>query len=194
MILPHPLILASASPGRAELLRAAGYTFEQKPTGVHEPDPASGADPVGHARLLARLKADAGAARHAARLVLAADTVIFCDGRFLGKPADAAEAVEMLTFLGGRAHTIVSALCLALALPGRACRFESGEDTARVTLRAWPRERLMAHVAEVKPLFCAGAYAVQGGGAAIVARLEGDPSTVIGLPLDLLDNLLRRFN
>lgn len=193
MKLPHPLILASASPGRAELLRAAGFSFEQKPTGVHEPDPPAGADPAAHARLLARLKAETAAVHHPESLVLAADTVIFCGGRFLGKPEDAAGAVEMLAFLGGRAHTIVSALCLALARPGHETRFESGEDTALVTLRAWPRERLAAHVAEVKPFFCAGAYAVQGGGASIVARIDGDPATVIGLPLDLLDRLLDRF-
>jgi septum formation protein len=193
MILPYPLILASASRGRADLLRAAGFDFTQEPAGVPEPEPAPDADPAAHARALARLKAEAAVPRHPGCLVLAADTVVACDGRILGKPRDAEDAVAMLAFLGGRPHTIVSALCLGLARPGHEPRFEHGEETARVTLRAWPTDRLRLHVARVKPLFCAGAYALQDGGASLVARIEGDPATVIGLSLDRLDRLLAGF-
>ena len=190
---PYPLILASASRGRADLLRAAGFAFVQEPAGVPEPDPETGTDPAGHARRLARLKAEAAVPRHPGCLVLAADTVVACAGRILGKPRDAEDAVDMLAFLGGRPHTIVSALCLGLLAPGRAPRFEAGEDRAEVTLRAWPRDRLREHVERVKPLFCAGAYALQDGGSSIVARIDGDPATVVGLPLDLLDRLLARY-
>jgi septum formation protein len=187
------LILASASRGRADLLRAAGFDFTQEPAGVPEPDPAPDVDPARHARDLARLKAEAAAPRHPGCLVLAADTVVACDGRMLGKPRDTQDAVAMLTFLGGRPHIIVTALCLGLALPGHAPRFACGEDEARVTLRAWPQDRLLAHVERVKPLFCAGAYALQDGGASLVARIDGDPATVVGLPLELLDRLLAGF-
>ncbi len=189
----YPLILASASPGRAALLRGAGFSFSQAPTSVPEPDPEPGADPAAHARALARLKAEAALPRHPGCLVLAADTVVACDGRILGKPRDEEEAVEMLAFLGGRPHTIVSALALGLARPGRPVRLETAEDGAAVTLRAWPRERLRAHVKQVNPFFCAGAYALQDGGSAIIEKIEGDPSTVIGLPLNLLDGLLAHF-
>ncbi len=190
---PYPLVLASASQGRAELLRAAGFSFSQEPAGIPEPDPAPGADPTEHARALARLKAEASVARHPGCLVLAADTVVACDGRILGKPRDEEDAIAMLAFLGGRPHTIVSALCLGLLQPCGRPRFESGEEVARVTLRAWPADRLRAHVEQVKPLFCAGAYALQDGGASIIARIDGDPATVIGLSLNLLDTLLARF-
>lgn len=193
MTRPYPLILASASRGRAGLLRAAGFAFTQESAGIPEPAPAPDADPAGHALFLARFKAEAAAPRHPDCLVLAADTVVACGGRILGKPRDAADAVAMLAFLGGRPHTIVSALCLALHRPGEPTRFETEADRAEVTLRAWPKERLQAHVEQIRPFFCAGAYALQDGGASIVARIDGDPSTVVGLPLDLLDRLLAKF-
>jgi septum formation protein len=193
MNLPHPLILASASRGRAELLLAAGYDFIQDPTGIPEPAPAPGEDPAAHARRLARLKAEAAVRRHPGALVLAADTIAFCGDRILGKPRDEEDAVAMLAYLAGRPHTLVSALCVAFMPPGGAPRFEAGEDRAEVTLRPWSHARLRRHVERVKPLFCAGAYALQEGGLSIVEKLEGDPSTVVGLPLDLLDRLLARM-
>lgn len=193
MTLPYPLILASASRGRADLLRASGFDFIQAPTHAAEPDPQPDDDPTAHARSLARLKARAAVADHPDSLILAADTVVSCGGRILGKPRDIEDAIGMLAFLGGRPHRIVTALCLGLARAGHPPRFEFGEDTATVTLRAWDRARLRAHVERVRPLFCAGSYALQEGGSSIVSRIEGDPSTVVGLPLDLLDDLLKRF-
>jgi len=188
----RPLLLASASPGRAALLRAAGFSFRQSPAGIPEPPPAPDADPAAHALRLARLKAGAALDRHPGCLVLAADTVIACDGQILGKPRHAAEAVAMLAFLGGRTHRIISALALGWAEPGQPRRIAAAKAQARVTLRAWPRERLIAHVRQVRPFFCAGGYALQEGGAALVARIQGDLSTVIGLPLALLERLLAR--
>jgi septum formation protein len=193
MKLPHPLILASASRGRAELLTAAGFDFIQDPTGIPEPEPAPHENPALHAQRLARLKADAAVHRHPGTLVLAADTIAFCGNRILGKPRDEEHAVEMLAFLAGRPHTLVTALCLAYLPPGGTPRFEAGTDQAQVTLRAWSPDRLRRHVARVRPLFCAGAYALQEGGLAIVEKMEGDPATVVGLPLDLLDRLLKRM-
>jgi septum formation protein len=196
MILPYPLILASASRGRADLLKASGFDFEQIPTQAPEPEPGPDADPLEHARRLARIKAEAGVAKNPGCLVLAADTVVSCEGRILGKPRDLEDAAAMLAFLGGRPHQIITALCLGfrVARPGMGPdRFESGEESAFVTLRKWDPARLRAHVERVRPLFCAGAYALQEGGSSLVSKIEGDPSAVVGLPLDLLDALLRRY-
>ncbi len=193
MKLPYPLILASASRGRAELLRAGGFDFLQDPTGIPEPPPVPGEAPAAHARRLARLKAEAAVQHHPGSLILAADSIAFCGDRILGKPRDEEDAVAMLTFLAGRSHTLVTALCLGYRPRGGNPRFEAGEDEATVTIRAWSEARLRRHVAQVKPLFCAGAYALQEGGLSLVEKIDGDPTTVVGLPMDLLDRLLLRL-
>lgn len=193
MNLPRPLILASASRGRAELLRAAGYDFIQDPTGVTEPPPEPGEEPSAHALRLAALKARAAVESHPGSLILAADSIAFCGDRILGKPVDEQDAVEMLAFLGGRTHVLVTALCLGYKPPGGRPHFVAGEDRAEVLLRAWPVDRLRRHVERVKPLFCAGAYALQEGGLSLVERIDGDPSTVVGLPLGLLERLFERI-
>jgi|GEM_PF-3965381 len=191
---PRPrLILASASAARAELLRAAGFAFRKSPTHCPEPPPRRGESPRAYALRLARLKANAALRRHPRSLILAADTIVVHRGRCLGKPADAAEAVAMLKRLGGETHMIITALCLMAQGPaGRPWRCE-GIALARVSLRSWPAERLRRHVSAVRPFFCAGGYALQHGGSALIRRIQGDPTTVIGLPLDVLDRLLARM-
>ena len=190
------LILASESQARAHLLQAAGYRFRQMPSGIAEPVPLRNVALSAHLIRLARWKAAAVAARHPDAYVLGADTALVMARRLIGKPRTLGEAADILTALAGQTHEIKTAVCV-IAPAGRAGLNRgllTGLDTAHVTLRAWSIGRIRRHVAATQPLAWAGAYAVQEkGSAVIVSRIEGDPSTVIGLPIDLVDDLLQRL-
>lgn len=192
------VVLASASPRRRELLSGWGLPFTvMTAPDEKEPRPHAGEAPAAYALRAARSKAAAvrallGPAAAETSLVLAADTVVCVDGKILGKPADNAEALEMLEMLNGRAHSVTSAV--ALSLPGAwgaPCE-EELSDTARVTFAAWPRAVLAAYARSGEPDDKAGAYAIQGGGAFLAKRIDGAWSTVVGLPLAPLAELLLR--
>jgi len=187
LTLPQQLILASGSPRRRELLGRLGLEFEVVVPEVDETIlPAE--DPVDHVARIARAKAATVVSRHPSRPVLAADTMVVADGQSLGKPRDDAEALAMLGELSGRTHQVVTAMCARL-----------GEvdavhvETASVTFVDAPRELLHWYVATGEPRDKAGAYAVQGAGAALVARVEGNVQAVVGLPLSPLPSLFERI-
>lgn len=188
LIYPHaePLVLASASPRRAELLRTAGIPFEVAAVDVDETLPP-GADPKSSAERLARLKATAVMAAHAGRWILAADTIVDLERRILGKPAEAFEAREMLQLLSGRAHEVHTGV--ALVDPGGL--MTSAVATTRVVFRplTWPE--IEAYVEGGEPYDKAGGYAIQGEGGLLVERIEGPWDNVVGLPLNLVRRLLR---
>ncbi len=188
-----PLILASQSTARAALLTAAGYVFIQETSGFPEPPAAPGQAWETHLQALAAAKAGAVAARHSKDWVLGADTALWFDGACLGKAAGAAAAEAMLIRLAGRKHAIATAVCLiAPAVKSSVARARRlGIARATIELRPWSPAQIRRYVSAVRPFDCAGAYALQGGGASIVAALHGDPSTVIGLPLTLVERLLR---
>ena len=181
-----PLVLASASPRRRDLLGRLGLTFDVRPTDADETWP-EGLEPGPAAAEVALRKAravsDVGA------LVLAADTVVVLDGEVLGKPADAADAGRTLRRLSGRTHTVATGL--ALRLDGReATAFE----TTRVTFADLSDDEVEAYVATGSPLDKAGSYGIQDDlGAVFVARVEGDYFNVVGLPLHRLYVTLRAF-
>ena len=179
-------MLASGSPRRADLLRAAGFSFSVRPAGVEE-WPFCGGSPVSYAESLARAKAEAVRAGDD-EVVLAADTVVVLDGSVLGKPGSAEEAAEMLRRLSGRRHDVVTAVAV---LRGGVLR--CGHDRALVTFRSLGPDEIAAYVASGEPLDKAGAYAIQGGAAGFVERLEGCRDTVVGLPVGLLRELLPRL-
>jgi septum formation protein len=186
----RPLLLASRSPRRAALLEAAGIPFERAaPLAVSEalPTAEDGAalDPGETVRRLAARKVRAATAAAPGRLVLAADTLVFLDGRPLGKPDDAEAAVRMLRALSGREHLVATGV--ALAGPGREPAV--GHAATRVRFRALEEAEIRRYVATGEPLDKAGAYGIQGGAGAFVASLEGDEDTVVGLPVALV----RRF-
>lgn len=188
------LILASRSRGRAALLKASGYVFDQIPSDIEEPAPHDGAHLERYVRQLAVAKAKAVARRHPRAIVVGADTALILGRRILGKPASMADATRMLAALAGRTHRISSAACVIFPAAGAGRRPETVTmiDTARVTLRRWPVPRLRRHVRLTRPLAWAGAYAVQDShSAALVSRIRGDLATVIGLPMQALDRLLR---
>lgn len=181
------LLLASRSPRRAALLEAAGIRFEVAlPAVVSEELPLGPGgrplDPGETVRRLAERKARAAAEARPGRLLLAADTLVFLDGRPLGQPPDAAAAVRMLQALSGRTHLVATGV--AMAGPGHPP--VSGHEVARVSFRDLSGEEIAAYVASGEPLDKAGAYGIQGAARGFVAALEGSEDTVIGLPVALV--------
>lgn len=181
------LILASASPRRAELLTTAGLSFDVLPAHVDE-TPAPGEHPQDYTLRVARDKA--GAAAQAAsqdRPVLAADTVVVAGGRLLGKPRDHDEAREMLTLLSGTVHEVHTAVVL---LSGSS---ELAEVvTTRVRFIPLTPHEIAWYIATGEPEGKAGAYAIQGRASRFVDHIEGSWSNVVGLPVATVYRLLRR--
>jgi septum formation protein len=185
-----PLILASSSPRRRDLLTRAGVPFEVRPADIVE-EGRPQEEPVAFARRLAgakALKVARRAGRSPRRLVLGADTIVVLDGDVLGKPADAEHALALLRRLAGRSHRVVTAVALAATdtLELRHAAVES-----RVVMGPAREAELRAYVATGEPLDKAGAYAAQGGGRRFIERIEGSESNVIGLPLEETLALLR---
>lgn len=170
-----PILLASKSPQRRAILEQLRIPFD-----VVAPDyDERGDDPVEHAAGKAR------AVEGGDRPVLGVDTVVVCDGRVLGKPADAAEAERMLETLGGRTHEVVSGLCLRTP-----AWEELHQETTRVTFRPLTARDIAHSLAVEEWPERAGAYAIQGLGGSLVERIEGDYLNVVGLPAALLVRLL----
>lgn len=180
------LILASSSPRRHLLLRAAGFEFEVESPGVDE-TVIEGEDPDRMVVRLAREKALACAADTGA-LALGADTTVVLDGRILGKPEGEVEAVEMLLSIGGRTHVVITGWALAQG----ARIVEDGFETTLVAMRAVDPAEAKAYAASGEPLDKAGAYALQGDGARFVSSIGGSRSNVVGLPLRPVVGALRR--
>jgi septum formation protein len=178
------LILASRSPRRRQLLEMLGIPHEVDPADIEERvEPGELAETL--AVRLAKEKALQVAARHPGVAVLGADTVVVVGDRLLGKPGTPAEASRMLASLSGREHRVVTAV--ALAQDGTVAeRF----DVTRVWFRQLSPDMIDAYVATGESLDKAGAYGVQGYGAVLVERIEGDFFGVMGLPLRLVVDLL----
>lgn len=177
----HPvLILASASPRRRELLRMLGIRFEVRPSHIPEA-PRAGEEPVAYAERLAREKA----LSVPGDLVLGADTTVLLGSRLLEKPIDHADALRMLQQLQGETHQVIT----SIALVARGRLFQATDVTA-VTFRPAGDDFLRAYIATGEPMDKAGAYGIQGFGAALVERIEGDFFSVMGLPVRLVITLL----
>ena len=181
------IVLASGSPRRRELLERAGL-----PAFVVRVPDADESVPPGLGRraaveYISRVKAEAVEAA-ASELVIAADTMVFLDNARMGKPRDEAEALSMLTALQGRRH----AVCTGVTVRQRDRYLTESEETA-VWFRAASEEELRRYIATGEPMDKAGAYGVQGRGALLVERLEGDFFNVMGLPLVRLSRMLARF-
>jgi septum formation protein len=179
-----PILLASTSPQRRAILQQLGVPFEVVAPAYEEDDPPD-ANPVELVRAHAAGKARSAAGGAGNRPVLGVDTAVVLDGRTYGKPGGEADAVEMLEALGGTTHEVVSGLCLLT--PGWE---EVEHDVTRVTFRALTARDIATYVAAGEWEGRAGAYAIQGLGAALVERIEGDYLNVVGLPAALLIRLL----
>jgi septum formation protein len=181
---PVRTILASQSPRRRELLTLIGLSYDVQPADVDEsilPDELS----AGHAERLARSKAETVAAREPAALVIGADTIVVVEGDILGKPRDAADAGRMLRRLAGRTHVVQTAV--AVSYLGRTV---SGVESVDVTFRPLTDAQIEAYIATGEPMDKAGSYGIQGYGAVIVERVNGDYFAVMGLALGRLVGLL----
>ena len=186
------LILASRSLRRQEVLRNAGFEFEVVPSQVEEKN-LSGETPAALVERLARLKAQDVATKLAPRvdaLVLGADTVVVVDGTLLGKPHSPQEAAAMLEKLSGKQHEVITGV--ALVEPGHPALAVAHEITL-VFFRPLTRQEISDYVASSEPLDKAGAYAIQGRAGRFVTRVEGCYFNVVGLPVALVDRLLREW-
>lgn len=179
----QPLVLASRSPQRRAILERAGIAFEVVPAGVAE---LGEGEAAAVALENARRKADAVARRLPGRRVLGADTVVALDGRIHGQPADEADASRTLAVLAGRTHAVVS----AARLDGPGAGREWVSETA-VAFRPLDGAAIDWYLGTGEWRGRAGAYAIQGTGAALVERIDGDWLTVVGLPSEVLLELVR---
>ncbi|MBI3566689.1 MAG: septum formation inhibitor Maf [Gemmatimonadetes bacterium] len=180
------IILASQSPRRRELLALIGIPHEVRPADIDE-TPLPDELPVPHAERLARAKAHALAEHESGAVVIAADTIVVIDGDILGKPRDEGDARSMLARLSGRMHTVYTAIAVA-----RGHQTESAVEAVEVTFRHLSAAEIADYVATGEPMDKAGAYGIQGFGATIVERVDGDYFSVMGLGLRRLVELLGR--
>ena len=181
------LVLASGSPRRRQLLEMLGIEHRVVPPDVDETRRA-GEAPADYVVRLAREKARAVSGREPKALVLAADTTVILGDELFAKPATVGEAVEMLGRLAGRTHQVYTGVALA-----QGERVETALDVSDVTFRRLSRDQIANYVATGEPMDKAGAYAIQGKGAALIDGIRGDFFGVMGLPLRLVLDLLERF-
>ena len=180
---PVRVILASQSPRRRELLALIGVAHTVQPADIDEsvhPDEAAAA----HAERLARTKASVIAQREPGALVIGSDTIVVIDDEILGKPTNGTHAAQMLRQLSGRTHTVVTAVAVA-----QNARVLSGVEHVAVTFRALSEQAIADYIATREPMDKAGSYGIQGFGATIVERIDGDYFAVMGLPLGRLIEL-----
>ena len=188
------LILASSSPRRRSLLAGCGIPFRVIPAAIDErPRPHEAA--AAYVRRLALSKAESVARRHPRCVVLGADTTVSIDGRLLGKPLDGQDARRMLSQLNGRRHEVLTGVAvLSVETPADVSPQGASEVVvSQVLLRQLTEATIDWYLATDEPADKAGAYAVQGLGAALVERVEGSYTNVVGLPLTETLGLLRRF-
>jgi septum formation protein len=181
------LILASGSPRRAELLRAAGFAFDVEPVEVDERF-RRGEKPGNAVARLAQAKAGTVAARHPLAVVLGADTTVVVRGEPLGKPADQIDAVRMLRLLSGRTHEVLTGICLSSG--GRSLVHV---EPSRVRVARMSEEEIAWYVSTGEPADKAGAYAVQGLASRFIEGIDGSYANVVGLPIYNVCELLKEL-
>jgi septum formation protein len=179
------VVLASASPRRRQLLDLIGITHEVRPANIDE-TMRPRENPRRHAERLAREKATAIATRDPDLITIAADTIVVVNRKVLGKPRDTDDAARMLALLSGREHVVTTAVAVS-----RGKKLRSAVEEVRVKFRRLRDDEIEAYIATGEPMDKAGAYGIQGYGATIVERIEGDYFAVMGLPIVRLIGLLR---
>jgi len=184
------IILASSSPRRRELLQNLGLAFTVITSDVDE-SIESELTPAQIVETLSLRKAKKVAEQREHGIVIGSDTIVVLDHRVLGKPVDEAEAFQMLLSLQGREHTVYSGVALIDASTGRE---EVAYSFTQVKMRNLTEQEIRAYIASGEPMDKAGSYAIQGIGATLVEGIKGDYFTVVGLPLNLTAQLLKKFD
>jgi septum formation protein len=179
------VVLASASPRRRQLLNLIGIAHEVQPANIDE-TMRPRETPRRHAERLAREKASAIAKRDPDLITIGADTIVVVNRKVLGKPRDGDDAARMLALLSGREHMVTTAVAVS-----RGKKLRSAVEEVRVRFRRLRDDEIEAYIATGEPMDKAGAYGIQGYGATIVERIEGDYFAVMGLPIVRLVGLLR---
>jgi septum formation protein len=186
------LILASASPRRQDLLRNAGIEFLVQPANVAE-ELVAGETPEDCVERLARSKARAVFSRRTLAqsdyAVLGADTIVVVDDHILGKPLDTNDAARMLRLLAGREHRVITGVCLIPPSSGNEC---VRHEVTRVTMGDLSETDLMEYLAQGESMDKAGAYAIQGRASRWIPKIEGCYFNVVGLPVALVETMLRK--
>jgi septum formation protein len=222
----RPIILASSSPRRKELLQGLKLQFAAHPSDADESVPA-GTEPEAAVELLSLRKALSVAAHYDDGVVIGSDTIVVCDNEILGKPIDENDAFRMLSLLQGRSHFVYTGVAIVAAeagkshvepldqtgghdtaamllgdigryrviskLPGEEPESMVGYTASKVTFRPMSDAEIDAYIKTGEPLDKAGAYGIQGIGAVFIEKIEGDFYSVMGLPLNLLYQMLLRF-
>ena len=186
----RPLVLASSSPRRTEILTAVGWPFEAQPAHIDETR-LEGEPPEDFVSRLARGKAERVASTRLFGLVLGADTTVVVDGHILEKPRDEEDARRMLRLMSERWHEVLTGVALVSAESGRVA---TGLERTRVRFAAMTDEEIAWHVETGSVLDKAGAYAIQGRAALFIEGIEGDYWNVVGLPVRLVYELARGFD
>ena len=192
--MPAPLILASASRSRRQPLTNAGLSFDIEPAGVDEEEITRSlgakASPQELATTLAEMKAVRVSSRHGAAMVIGADSVLACNGRLFDKPPTLAAARRQLLTLAGQTHELISSVVVAKA----GARLWHWSERARLTMRPFTESFVDAYLARAGQAVCAsvGAYQLEGLGAHLFSRVDGDYFTILGLPLLPLLAFLRQ--
>jgi len=176
------VILASASPRRAEILRTVGWPFDPLPVDIDETRRA-GEQAVEYVKRLAREKAEAAAARVPSSIIIAADTTVTIDDHILEKPADEADAERMLHLLSDRWHSVMTGLAI---INCESSRTMVAHEKTEVKFAAMSDEEIAWYVKTGEPMDKAGAYAIQGLGARFIEEIKGDFFNVMGLPIRLV--------
>ena len=183
------LVLASGSPRRCALLKEAGFAFSINPSGAREVID-SALSPEENARLNALRKAKAVSGKVLEALVLGADTIVFYDGRYFGKPKNHADALRTLSHLSGTTHTVLTGI--ALVDEGKGIEL-SDCDTTRVTMRNVSPYIIREYVESGKWLSKAGGFAIQEVGDKFIEKIEGSYTNVVGLPMERFKSLFEKY-
>jgi septum formation protein len=183
---PFPVVLASSSPRRSELLTAARILHVVRPSDIDE-SLLAGENPIEYVRRIAREK-NLARRGDATEVVIAADTTVVVDDQILLKPADEDDARRMLGLLSGSAHQVITGVCIR-----RGAAIWVGHDVTTVTFAAITESEITELIASGEPMDKAGAYAIQGIASRYVERIEGSYSNVVGLPVAMVWRELRNF-
>jgi septum formation protein len=182
-----PIILASVSPRRQELLKNAGIAFEVHAANIAE-IPHAGETPVAFAERMAQEKARVVSALLPGRIILAADTVVAVENEILGKPANTEDVARMLRLLSERIHAVTTGVCLI----GEGFEYVRSETTA-VEFSRMTADEIRDYVSTGEPMDKAGAYAIQGGASRWITNVKGDYNNVVGLPVELVLKMLKQW-